>query len=359
MIAKLRKRRLSLVAARRRLALALTAGAVLLSAGIFAAPAHAAANVYCVAFQGSNDDLWYYMSTPSGAGPHDTGIAMDGFSDPSIGLVNGGDGPSYMIAFDNAYEQLMFYYPESGQSIGSGIQMESGTHPSIAANDVVAFQGYNGHLWYWNGTGHDTGIFMNGTTDDSPSITPEGNYIAFRGDDNSVWVYSMSTGQATDTHLGMNYNTSVSIGNSGSGSYWVAFEANTNVLWYYIPGYGGYNTGHAMEPDTSPSLAPNSGMMAFADTNRHLNVYNAGAKTDLVTGLGLDPYSSPDLSLVKDSTTGATTGYESWFQANGSNELFYFNSTTGADGNTGVTVGYDGEDGHFVSYTTGVQFVIG
>jgi hypothetical protein len=194
-IRKLRESRgISLAAVRGRLVMALIASGVVLSAGICAAPAEASTtNVYAVAYVGSDNNLWYYDGT---SGAHDTGIVVGAETSPSMAAVSAGDGIEYAIAFEGDEGQLEVYYPQDNSLDNTGLQMEEGTDPAIATNNLVAFQGYNGDLWYWNGTGHDTGLGMGAVgsaSGGSPSITPQGNDIAFKANTTVLWTYRVST----------------------------------------------------------------------------------------------------------------------------------------------------------------------
>ncbi|HUN36181.1 MAG TPA: hypothetical protein VMU95_29640 [Trebonia sp.] len=349
---------ISLAGAHRRLALALIASAVALSAGVFAVPAEAAANLYDVAFQGANSDLWYYASTSSGVSAHDTGIAMDWLSAPSIALVSGGDNPSYVIAYENGDDQLSLYYPANGQNTNTGIQMESGTNPVIASNDIVAFQGINGDLFYWNGTAHDTGRWMGSVAEANPAISPDGQEIAFRGaTNNHLWTYNIPTGSAVDTGLGMDYNSeNASVGDNTSGGYSVAFEGTNKDLWEYYSG-SGHDLHLGMAEFTSPAITPNTGLIAFQANTGSLWYYSAGHGTN--TKLGVAPDTSPAAGLSVDSTSGANIGYQIWWVASGSYDLWQYTTSNSLGVNTAAAVENSGLDETTVSYTPGVQLETG
>jgi hypothetical protein len=83
-------------------------------------------------------------------------------------------------------------------------------------------------------------------------------------------------------------------------------------------------------------------------------VYNLGNHTNLSTGLGLADGTSPDIGPMLDSSTGGLDSMRAFFIANGSNDLFYFNPDTRADGNLGAAVDPGGGSGT-VSYASGVR----
>jgi hypothetical protein len=326
-------------------------------AGFFALPASAAANVYAVAYMGTNHDLWYFGSTTTGAGDHDSGLGMDPNSSPAIELDVNGEEAQYLIAFESNANQLWLYYPSFTVNPGTdtGVSMEPGTSPAIADNDVVAYEGSNGHLWYWNGSGHDTGLGMAGAGT-SPSITSDGTYIAFKASgSNHLWVYDVATQHGVDTGLGMAGNSSPSIGDTyNTGGYLVAFQASTGDLWYYN-GTAGVSSGLGMAAGTSPSVSRLSGLIAFQANTGKLWLYDAGNSTlSTSTSLGMAPGSSPSLGLAKDSSTGVVTGYQVWFKASGSDDLWQYQveSKVGV-GTTGVV------SSNSVAYSTGVWDSIG
>src|ERR1700755_3523828 len=95
-----------------------------------------------------------------------------------------------------------------------------------------------------------------------------------------------------------------------SGSPQIAFQADTNRLWYYTPtNAGNRNTGLAMDSSgSSPSVAA-TGETAFQGANNHLWLYNPSTGASRDTGLGRELYTSP--AIV--SLTGG--GYEIAFTA--------------------------------------------
>lgn len=334
--------------------MALTACAVVVSAGIFAVPAYAAANVYAVAYSGTNHDLWYYESTTSGSGNHDTRLGMNPYSSPTVAFVTGGEA-NYEIAFESNANQLWLYDVQNGVGIDTGLAMEPSTTPDIAANDMVAFEGGNGDLWYWNGSGHDTRLGMDSETT-SPSITVEGTEIAFQANTHDLWTYNISTGHGVSTALGMDPDSSPSIGNSVSGANWVAFEASvSDDLWYW-DGTAGRGLPIRMATETSPSLAPNGGLTAIQSDTGELWLVNVASDSTDNTGLGMAAGTSPDLGISVDAGSGTAVGYQAWFQAAGSHKLWQYSTSTRLGVNASGNIS---PNSHGVSYTQGATLVVG
>jgi hypothetical protein len=327
-------------------ALALCAAAV--SAGLFAVPAHAVGNVYDVAYEGTNGDLWWYSSTTTTSNLHDSHLGMNIYTAPSIAMT--GSGPE--VAFESNQNQLWLFDPGNGLGINTGLDMEPSTTPSIAQNDMVAFEGSNGHLWYYDGNvGHDTELGMDSTTT-SPSLTLEGREIAFQANTHDLWTYDIATLHGVNTGLGMDPDSSPSIGYSQTGDPWVAFEANTNDLWYYHDGTG-YRVPLGMAPATSPSLSPSSTVIAFQANTGKLWLYQVGGSSSTSTNLGMSAGVSPDLGPSIEPGSGTISGYQVWWQASGSHHLWQYTTNTGVGVDAGATVS---SNSHGVAYTQAVSF---
>lgn len=339
---------------RRLLALPLIAAVTVLFTGVLAGTASAAANVYAVAYMGTNGHLWYYDSTN---GAHDTHLGMEPGTSPALTY----DLLGYTMAFD-ANNSYLYYYTATGNyHSDTHVKMFIGASPVIAQNDEVAFQGANGDLWYYNlGHGYDTHLnMMDGTT---PAISVYlgcglgcGATIAFQGEDGNLWFYNTHTNKHTDTGLDMYPFSSPSIGAKPNLTCCTAAFNHfaSDDVWYYN-GAHGYNSGLKMFFRTSPAIDPDSGseLIAFDASSGKLWLYNALKRTHTNTGLGMSFGESPSLGLAIDSRTGAVTGYQVWFR--GSNgRLSYYDTSPKKSGSLDLAVN---SDSYSVSYYPGVYF---
>jgi hypothetical protein len=280
------------------------------------------------------------------------------FTHPAATLARSGD---YIIAFHGSNGHLVLDYPMASQHIDTRLSMAAGTSPSIAYDETVAFTGANGHLWTYFSSGHDTGLAM-AATSRGPAISQSGDAIAFESANDRLYVYATAARHLTRTNLGMDPTSSPSVGIYGSE---VAFQANTNKLWWY-DGAKGHNTGLAMAPGTSPSIDPyfylNSGseLIAFAaynpSGNNRLFVYNAVANKHVNTGLVMPPETSPSLGAMLDSGKGTIDNYRAWFNASGTHHLSYYDVNPKGSGKTSAIVDVNSDA---VSYFTGVFFAGG
>ena len=245
-----------------------------------------------VAFEGANGDLWTWQGQPGHVGTVvDQHLKMMGWSSPSITtLPNGNSG----VAFEGANGDLWTWSGRAsalGTSRDTGYAMYPYTNPSIAVgiddnpNDAspssiyaaVAFQGANGHLYYWEGaagyggSAYDTGLGMLYFT--SPSITaiPEGNHyvalVAFEANTGHLWTwenFADAAGYGADTGLPMAEDEmatgpSIGVDVAGGGTAAVAFRGADGDLWTWH-GYAGgdainyADTGLPIAADTSPSI---------------------------------------------------------------------------------------------------------
>lgn len=339
---------------RRRLALPLIAGVAVLLTGVLAPAASATANVYAIAYMGTNGHLWYYDST---TGAHDTQLGMEPGTSPAMTF----DGQGYTIAFHASNNHLVYYTSTGNSHLDTGVKMYLGASPSIAQSDEVAFLGTNGHLWYYNlGHGHDTGLVMMALT--SPAISVYlgcfgcGAEIAFQGSDGNLWLYNTHSNKHTDTGLWMYPFSSPSIGAKPDLTCCtVAFNHfGSDDLWYY-DGAHGHNTGLKMYSRTSPSIDPASGseLIAFQASTGKLWLYNALNHSRINTGLAMSFRANPSLGLSIDSKIGDVIGYQIWFRAS-NGRLSYYDTSPRSHGSIDRVVN---SDSNGVSYTPGVEFV--
>lgn len=337
---------------RRRLTLPLIAGVMMLLVGVLAKPASAAANIYAVAYMGTNGHLWYYDSTN---GTHDTGLAMEPGTIPSLTY----DGVSYTIAFDASNSHLTFYTVTGNSHRDTGIVMYTGANPSIAQNDLVAFEGSDGNLWYYKqGQGIDTHLGVYGGSYPAISGGLGGGLgigeIAFaEANTLDMWLYNIQDGTHTDTRQHLYPFSSPSIGANASLQCCAeAFTAwATADMWYYDG--SGHNSGLAEYTRNSPSISPlgGSGWIAFEGSNGNLWVRNALTNVNRDTGLPMSFRTRPSLGPSIDSTTGEITDYQVWFTSSTGKLSYYDIGTKTSHSVSGAAVN---SNTYGVSYVSGV-----
>jgi hypothetical protein len=346
----------------RRLTLPLIAGLAMLLTAVVAGPARAdPINNGIIAFQDSNQDLWYYNST----GSHDTGLGMASYTSPSIAF---GGADLVQIAFQANTNVLWAYWPQTSGSYNTGLYMDAGTSPSVAAQTLeVAFQSSNDDLWLAkiSVSSDDTGLQMAPGT--SPSISADGDEVAFQGDNGNLWVYSVVYNYYIDTGLGMENETSPAIGlasgfpgNSGS-QYLVAFQDNHGHLWYYYTGdtgnhdagSGAYNTGLGMESGSSPAIDPAYSLeMAFEANTGYLWAYLPGANSIYPTKLGFPSGKENPSFGVYYTEAGGAEGLQAAFAGKTDIRLYTYNTYDNGNAPMGPDLAIDSSP----SYTPGVEF---
>ncbi|MGD1056995.1 MAG: hypothetical protein ABR992_06210, partial [Solirubrobacteraceae bacterium] len=82
---------------------------------------------YVAAFQARGSHRVYTYATSSGV-PHETGLEVESGTSPSIATVEA----EYLIAFQAAGSRRLYTYSSSGIPFETGLEIESGTGPSIA-----------------------------------------------------------------------------------------------------------------------------------------------------------------------------------------------------------------------------------
>jgi len=218
-------------------------------AGLAAAPG---AGLFQVVWHGANNDLW-----TTGAGPTDTGAAMAPHTSPSLAELPNG---TWVAAFQHSDGKLWqagnWPNPGSaritagtlGATATTAIAADTSPAVGIPANNTiqkglfhVAWNGANGDLWNTSPPGPvDSGLAMMPGTSPSLAELPNGGLEeAFTGRNGDLWVWSLATGQGTDTHLAMNSSTSPSIttepvtATTPAGSFEVAYQSVNGTLGVY------------------------------------------------------------------------------------------------------------------------------
>jgi hypothetical protein len=233
---------------------------------------------------------------------------MKSGSSPSIGLY----GRGYKVAFQGSNGNLWYYVSGVG-AVDTGLGMAPGTSPSITplGGGMIAFQANSGHLWYFQTGGpvQDTGYRMAPKTSPSVSWNPQTKHyiMAFHStNQDQLYVYeirgSLAENFVGSTGLGMATETSPAMtGDDGDDidpDYTVGFQANNGNLWYYKDGAGGLATPFGMAPKTSPAIASVSAnrtrpwVMSFQASTGQMWLYEPGG-TQASTGFGMGTGTSP------------------------------------------------------------------
>jgi hypothetical protein len=353
--------------------------AVLVSAAVPSPASAATTTPVAVAFLGSDGNLWYYidsdLTTPAAAttGVHNSGLPMSTNSRPAITFDQNG---VLIVAYVNTGGYLCVYtplggllYPASVTSLCTGLGVQSRTSPSIAPDDIVAFEAaQTDHLWYYTIAlgGVDTGLGMEQYSA-GPSISQDGNQIAFEANTDTLYEYNIHTNQHINTGLYMNIQSSPSIGNNFSSSVspwdWAAYDADNCNLKYW-DGVQGHDSGLGMTCNTSPSLDPfsTSDLIAFEANpyaNRDLFVYDAFTNTHTDVGLYMANFSSPSLTPLIDQQNATIIGYQVWY-TDGFDGLFYYNQLAAppARGGSGPPPGTDGVRPNLASFGPAATFLV-
>jgi hypothetical protein len=209
---------------------------------------------YIIAFQDWQNHLWVYSSATGTA--VNTTLGMAEGTSPSVAAY----GPFYLVAFQ-ASNNVLWYYLSGGQYASTGMGMAAGTSPSAGytENDNwdIAFQDWQNHLWVYStasGGGINTSLGMAKGT--SPSLAAHSNFylVAFQASNNVLWYY-LSGGQYASTGMGMAAGTSPSAAYAEGANWEIAFQEWQTYLWLYSTSTGLWkNTGYGMLSGTSPDI---------------------------------------------------------------------------------------------------------
>jgi hypothetical protein len=155
--------------------------------------------------------------------------------------------------------------------------------------------------------------------------------VAFQDGSNQLWLRN-SAGDNNETGLAMAPGTSSSLAGQPDGSWLVAFQDRNNQLGLRNSAGGNNGTGLAMAPGTSPSLAgqpDGSWLVAFQDRSNQLWLRNSAGDNN-ETGLAMAPGTSPSLAGQPDG---------SWLVAfqDRNNQLWLRNSA-GGNNETGLAM---------------------
>ena len=185
-------------------------------------------------------------------------------------------------------------------------------------NTETAFRGNNGDLWedgpVWSGNTDTKGAIAPGSSPSIAALNDDRYIVAFEGSSNNYLWLSGTRNTWSQNTFGMMQKTSPSVtglfGGYATGSYEVAFQANTGELW--VTGTAGTGSlGLGMMASTSPSIAglTNGGYEVAFQANTG-ELWIAGSAGTGSLGLGMMAGTSPTITAL---TNG---GYEIAFQAN-------------------------------------------
>ena len=180
-----------------------------------------------VAFTSNAGQLW----TVGSAGDHDWGYAIASGTSPSIaGLSNGG----FAVAFQGTNGNLYIYISYGGLT-NTGLGMAAGTSPSISGlpngKFEVAFQANNSDLYAYSSSGQLTNTAQGMAAGVSPSIATGSELVSFRANNGNLYVYSPQG--IINTTQGMASGTSPSTTLLSGGGYETVFQANTSNLFTF------------------------------------------------------------------------------------------------------------------------------
>jgi|GEM_PF-849404 len=192
------------------------------------------------------------------------------------------------------------------------LPLKGGSTPPPPSGFGVAFQANTGHLWTYmsSGGGKDLDQGMKAGTSPAIAAVPGGYEEAFQANTGALVV--VGTVLQKNTGLGMKAGTSPAIASLSGGSFEVAFQANTGVLWLYSSKSGSTNTGDPMMAGTSPAVAGLAGggfEVAYQASNGNLNLYSSSSGHKAL-GLGMYKGTSPAIAGLSDGS------YEIAFEAN-------------------------------------------
>ena len=213
---------------------------------------------FAVAFEGGGHNLWIYYYVPGKGWAHyNTGLhMMPGTSPALVGSPGGG----WEVAYQGLDRRLYAYGYKAGHPgsvIRTGKFMDPASSPAITVLSggrfQVAYQYYTHRLAVYTTKAGNflTGLGMDPGT--SPSIAA-GTEVAFQDDTNHLWLYHPAGNTNRDTHLGMTPGTSPAI-TAIPGAYEIAFQADTGILWVYDTRTGAKPSGLGMWIASSPAVA--------------------------------------------------------------------------------------------------------
>jgi Ca2+-binding RTX toxin-like protein len=204
----------------------------------------------------------------------------------------------------------LFYWNALIEGVNdTGQQMMAGTSPSINNWSDMAFQTNHGTLEVSNTAVDGPGDFHLGMMQGTSPSMDDNDQAVFQADTGDLWAVG-GTSCNCSWHLGMMAGSNPSIahqtGNAGSQDNHIAFQANTGILWNLFAATP--YTGLAIDPGTSPSINE-VGQVAFARSGS-LWTYDPaqgelGAK-DL--GTGMAPGTSPSINAYGNVAFQANTG---------------------------------------------------
>jgi hypothetical protein len=227
-----------------------------------------------VAFQGSNGHLWVCDVSNNCASPTDLGYAMDRGSSPTIAAA---PQSGFAVAFEGSNDDVDLYISRTGKFIDSAHAMEPGTSPSMTGGGWlrIAYAAANRDLssWVW---GQLSSSFYQTTQALAPSTSPSlatapnaQQEIAYQGSNGDLDLYNCACSVGTATDTGNAMSNSPSIAALSTNSFEVAFGGPAaDELWLYSTSSGqATDTGPNGDDGPPPTIAAaGDGQFLVADT---------------------------------------------------------------------------------------------
>jgi hypothetical protein len=260
-----------------------------------------------IAFQANTGILWY---TPpqSGAGIDTENSVVAGSNPVVAGLADNG----FEIAFSDPAGAIELL-GEGGGSVQdvTGLGASGSSSPSItaSANDgwQVAWNGANGHLWLITSNdvgvdaGIDTGISVeSGTSPGIAALSAGGDIVAFENPEQELALYDTATGVATTTPYVLRTGTSPAVAASAYGGWQAAIVGTDGRLDLIDSATGEIETGSPVYAGVSPTItalhAADAYEAAYEDPSSNLGL--TGTAGDYTTTYGMKPATHPTITLI-------------------------------------------------------------
>ena len=278
------------------------------------------------AFQANTGMLWY-TPLPNSEGVDTENPVVDGSSPVIAALSNN----SFEIAYNTPGGVGLYGVGTGSLTMFTGMSAEGTTSPAIAAESAgagweVAWDGQNGadqpsYLWtfassqYPGGSGTNTGVEMEpGTSPSIAALSTGGYVIAFEDTSGELAFYDTAAGgspgatadTANDLSYGVQSGTSPAVAANPDGGWQIAFVGTSGYLDYYsyLTNYAtNYDYSATLQPvytDTSPTVAALNGEnlyeTAYEDPGAYLSFF--GSAGTLITTYGMKPGTHPTITLI-------------------------------------------------------------
>ena len=279
------------------------------------------------AFQANTSMLWY-TPLPNSEGVDTENPVVDGSSPVIAGLSNN----SFEIAYNAAGGVGLYGVGAGSLTMYTAMPAGGTTSPAIAATNggagwEVAWAGQNGanqpsYLWtfasnqYPGGFGTNTGVEMeSGTSPAIAAVTTGGYVIAYVDTSGELAFYDTATGgspgatvdTANDLPYGVQPGTSPAIAANSDGGWQIAFVGTGGYLEYYsyltnyATNYYYSATRQSVYAGTSPTVTALNGEnlyeAAYENPSAYLSFF--GSAGGLTTTYGMKPGTHPTITLIQ------------------------------------------------------------